>query len=136
MVESGQQPVKHQGPQIPPPLTSAADFSPTHFDELQSRGLLNAWQGEMLINNQVSIFGYCMAACPHDTAAAGASTDLHIATVTCMHKQKGQLAWHTSEKRKMTKQDLYLSVPVYTDIYHLCQTIQIPDVLCNFIIIL
>jgi hypothetical protein len=40
--------------QIPPPLASAADFSPTHFDETQSGGLLDAWQDEMATNVQAA----------------------------------------------------------------------------------
>jgi hypothetical protein len=43
-------------------------------------------------NNQVSGLGYCMAAYAYIPAAAGVSADPHIATVTCMCEQKGQLA--------------------------------------------
>jgi hypothetical protein len=39
--------------QIPPPLASAADFSPTHFDEPQSGGLLDAWQDQTATNANV-----------------------------------------------------------------------------------
>ena len=39
---------------IHPPLTSAADFLLTHFDEPQSRGLLNAWQDRAATNVQVA----------------------------------------------------------------------------------
>ena len=37
-----------------PPLTSAADFSPTHFDEPQSGSLLDAWQDDMATNAQAA----------------------------------------------------------------------------------
>jgi hypothetical protein len=40
--------------QIPPPLTSAADFSPTHFEELQSGDLLDAWQDGRATNVKVA----------------------------------------------------------------------------------
>jgi hypothetical protein len=40
--------------QIPHPLASAADFSPTHFDEPQSGGLPDAWQDEMAMKEQAA----------------------------------------------------------------------------------
>lgn len=39
---------------LPPPRASAADFSPTHFDEPQSENLLDAWQGSALQNAKVA----------------------------------------------------------------------------------
>jgi hypothetical protein len=39
---------------IPPPLASAADFSPTHFDEPQSGGLLDAWHDGTGTNTQAA----------------------------------------------------------------------------------
>jgi hypothetical protein len=43
---------EHTLTQIPPPLASAEDFSPSHFDKPQSGGLLDVWQDGVGTNTE------------------------------------------------------------------------------------